>query len=278
MLDSPFPSAAQTLLLSMGLSIILCLLPLAQRLGEWRSRVVARILVVLSAVLGLSWLYLICLWIFKLDVREWLQGHWIWLAVTISLGILAFAYVWPRISKAWHLRVKRSGCLEYAGWLNGGTVSAPNIMGGEASLIEVRNSTTAIPTAANDVVVSILYENAAKTNRFTAPNATWLQIKSHKTSYVTGWTASIAALEGGESQYFVLWVANPDGSMMVYKNSGDLAGIIDYSEWTITIQVTSANMMGFEGTIHCTYARDGFRRDHPAFTMRRRLPPRFPSA
>src|ERR1039458_8011357 len=108
MLDSPFPSAAHTLLLRMGLSIILCLLPLAQRLGEWRSRVVARILVVLSAVLGLSWLYLICLWIFQLDVREWLQGHWIWLAATISLGILAFVYAWPRISKAWHLRVKRS--------------------------------------------------------------------------------------------------------------------------------------------------------------------------
>jgi hypothetical protein len=163
--------------------------------------------------------------------------------------------------------------LEYAGWLTSGTVSASNIHGGEATIVEVRNPTVRTPVAATDVMASILYENDSGSRRFSV-SAKWLEMKVYPKGTTRQWASGISVMEGGESQFFVLWI-NTGAKMIVHNGDGEPIGELDYGHWRLTIQVTAANFQGFEGVFGFTRRRDGFEGDSPVFRTFRQLPPRF---
>lgn len=167
--------------------------------------------------------------------------------------------------------------LECVGWVNGGTISAPNRFDGEASLIEVKSMAVAIPKAAEDVRTALAYQSDAGV-RFVVSNAPWWECHRNGTASSSQWATSIVRMEGGESQYFVLWISK-NGKMELYREDGWPVGVIEFGHWEVTIQVTSTNFEGFEGILGFTYGPDGLIRDsRTAVVMQRRLPPRFPSS
>jgi hypothetical protein len=95
------PNPIHVGLLSGGFAIVALIVTLAQRLGDWRSKTVAKGLAAIAIMLLLCWVYLACLWIFEVDLRAVFSGHptVFWIAGTLSAIGLALA-----ITKANRLR------------------------------------------------------------------------------------------------------------------------------------------------------------------------------
>jgi hypothetical protein len=282
MFAQQLPNPGYVAMLSLGFAVIACVLALGQRLGDLRSKPLARVLVALGIGLLLCWIYLAALWLFMFDLRGFGERYKVFWIISVSLT--GFTLVIRRVAPSAFAKVpmafktsKSAHGIEYVGWLGGSTLSAPKVFGGEATLIEVKNAAVAIPVTATDVVASLLYESDSGT-RFTVSNAKWLEIHRHGTAVTKQWANSIASMEGGESQYFALWVDREGARMGLHRDDGWPIGAIDFGHWVVTIKVTSANFYGFEATLGFTFASDGFYRDDPrrAVAIRRRLPPRFP--
>src|SRR5687768_1939072 len=83
------PNPIHVTLLGLVLAMIVFALTLAQRLGEWRSKMVARILGALASGLVVVWVYLACLWIFKVDLRTVFAHHVVLFSCAGVLSIIA---------------------------------------------------------------------------------------------------------------------------------------------------------------------------------------------
>jgi len=266
--------ASQALLLSAGLAMILCLLQLAQRLGDWRSRKMAHLLTTAAVVLGLCWAYLIFLWIFKVDVRRWFESHWIWSAAALVLGTIALL-LYARTHVGW-IRRGHGPTLQFGEWHGGTDRGYPaKVNGGAPSWISIRNTEVSSPKTAKNVSAQIEWINQARTTRLSVPETDWYVregIPGKRT--VEGWFRS-ADIEGGDEQSCVLLVTAADGRLWVYKHGTEPVGVLDYGQWSANLFVTSDNAEGFEGTLGFTLTRSGLFPDRPrAFALRRRIPPR----
>lgn len=86
------PNPIHIALLSGVFAVVAFILTFAQRIGDWRSKAVARILGVIGAGLIALWLYLACLWIFAIDLRTLFDGlsivFWIILGTLSVMGIV----------------------------------------------------------------------------------------------------------------------------------------------------------------------------------------------
>jgi hypothetical protein len=86
----------QIAVLAMGLTVTIFLLTMAQRLGDWRSKTLDKVLVVLAALLAASLIYLAALWIVGVDLGVWLnkQGGWFWVSVFALSSIALLLWLW----------------------------------------------------------------------------------------------------------------------------------------------------------------------------------------
>jgi hypothetical protein len=272
--NSLLPSSAQVPLLGAVLSAALFLLTLAQRLGDWRSKKAAWALAAVATVLGLSWFYLICLWVFKVDVRHSVDVHWALLTASVVLGAVALA-VYARSGGLRWLRRRRGPILRFGEW-HGGTSSGypAKFTGGAPSWISIRNTQVESPEVARNVTVRIEWVNATRTARFHVPEADWY-VKQGLPGRRTGesWSRS-ADIEGGDEQSCILLVTDDQGRLWVYKHGTEPVGVLDYGRWTANLLVVSDNAEGFEGNLGFTLTRSGLFPDRPrAFTMRQSVPP-----
>lgn len=100
-LPSPISVALLSGVFAMGALII----TLAQRLGDWRSKNIARALGVVATLILLCWVYLVLLWVFNIDLRasfSW-NSPTLWVVVG-SLGftglvLAAVRWNWLRIEQ-----------------------------------------------------------------------------------------------------------------------------------------------------------------------------------
>jgi hypothetical protein len=83
------PHPAQIAMLSVGFAVIALAITLPQRLGDWRSKVVARVLLAVALTLTVCWIYFAALWIFGIDLLVWIQGQPIWFWVLVALSTAA---------------------------------------------------------------------------------------------------------------------------------------------------------------------------------------------
>jgi hypothetical protein len=79
-------------LLGVIVTVAIGMIHLGQRLGDWRSKIVARIMGGLAMILLACWVYLACLWLFEIDMRPWFTGHWL-LIFLLLLGGGAIVWV-----------------------------------------------------------------------------------------------------------------------------------------------------------------------------------------
>jgi hypothetical protein len=166
--------------------------------------------------------------------------------------------------------------LEFVQWTGAQSRGIPRFGVGIPSVVEVTNTGLAIPTVARGVIAEIQFSNAAGTQQLTVPSSAWYVVTLLGTTTITeGWRPS-ADLDAGDTQPFVLFVSGDDGKVWVYKESGPPLGILEDGQWEALIRVTSANITGFEGVLRFTLNRyAGLQHQNPAFTLGRRLPPRF---
>jgi hypothetical protein len=86
------PLQSKIALIGIGFAVIVAIVTLAQRLGDWRSKVLARLLGVAAAILVVFWLYVVGLWLFNTDFKELFTFQGI---LKTAIGILlAAALVW----------------------------------------------------------------------------------------------------------------------------------------------------------------------------------------
>jgi hypothetical protein len=82
------PQPVHVAILSLGFAVVAFIITIAQRLGDWRSKWIARALGVLAVLLVICWVYLGALWVFKLDLRVPFTSNseWFWIIIAgISL-------------------------------------------------------------------------------------------------------------------------------------------------------------------------------------------------
>jgi hypothetical protein len=80
------PQPIHVALVSLVCGLVYFLIQLAQRLGEWRSKAVANILGVIAGLLGICVLYMISLWVFKVDLASFGNvPRWIWWSTGVVL-------------------------------------------------------------------------------------------------------------------------------------------------------------------------------------------------
>ena len=80
-------------MLSLGFAVIACVLTLAQRLGDWRSKTVAWILGCVALFSCVGWFYLAALWLLEVDIRiafaERSTAFWITTSALSAVSIAA---------------------------------------------------------------------------------------------------------------------------------------------------------------------------------------------
>jgi hypothetical protein len=94
--------ADRIFLLGVAVTALVGLIHLGQRLGEWRSKTIAWILGILAAILFAFWVYLLCLWIFDIDMRPWFTAHWLVVSLLLLVGV---AIVLLRKPWQWFTRI-----------------------------------------------------------------------------------------------------------------------------------------------------------------------------
>jgi hypothetical protein len=94
---STLPQPIHVALVGLVLASMYAVIQLAQRLGEWRSKIIARILGIVAGLLGVCALYLISLWIFGVDLRAFTEvAPWIWWSGGIAVSTAAILAIWRR--------------------------------------------------------------------------------------------------------------------------------------------------------------------------------------
>jgi hypothetical protein len=125
------PQPVHVTLLALGFTVIALILTLGQRLGEWRSKTVARILGILAFVLILCWVYVVLLWIFQIDLVQFAilpVGVW-WIVGlgSVITAVFAARRTWFRKKSAGlasSLDKSESLAKRYAMWLLPVAISA----------------------------------------------------------------------------------------------------------------------------------------------------------
>ena len=222
----------------------------------------------------------------------WINSAPIWARVLGGLGFALLAWiaflvtvvaVSVRRTKARYSEIppEEEPTLRYVNWISANDISATDLCGGNATVVEIINTSTKRPISAIGVTASVMCENDSGTRIITG-NAKWYEIhRIGSTIYRPGWVSTIGDMKGGESQYFVLWISS-DGKLLICGEDCNPVGELEAGHhWTITIQVTSANLNGFEARMGVEYSRGrGFEYDNNSkhFVTQRPLPPRFPKA
>lgn len=80
-------------MLALGLSMMTLFLTLAQRLADYRSKTIARILVVMASLIGVVWIYFVLLSFFGINLGALVQGQPGWF-VTSAIASLAAILAW----------------------------------------------------------------------------------------------------------------------------------------------------------------------------------------
>lgn|ERR1039457_6111500 len=63
----------------------------AQRVGDYRSKALARTLALIATLLSVLWIYLGFLWFLKIDLRLWIADHH-WAAWLLVVVVVAWVY------------------------------------------------------------------------------------------------------------------------------------------------------------------------------------------
>jgi hypothetical protein len=86
------PNPIHIAILSAVFAVIAFILQLGQRLGDWKSPRIAKVLLLIAVLLVACWIYLVCLLIFDIDIRTVFTQQppvfWIIMATVALMGVI----------------------------------------------------------------------------------------------------------------------------------------------------------------------------------------------
>lgn len=192
-------------------------------------------------------------------------GGWLWarfrhladvLQFTVLFGLFTLTVALVRMigwkRKQGPIRVPEpSSALRFQIWHGGYGKHPAHVDSGSPSWVCIKNTGVAIPRKASNVIASIRWRDDAGQTVLSVPDVDWYQISTVNGIDHQAWRRAVD-LEGGEDQSFVFFIKQPNGEYCAVRGGLQFVGVLNPGHWTATIQVTSDEVEGFEGTLGFT--------------------------